>query len=138
MHVEEQVAIALMVARHVVKGVELSHSSGVGYLALLARRCVDAVTEYHDERTRSRFASVQAASMVGIAVDLDRFRLRIIEIVLVGLGAEDEPAMPAVVLVHQNAFESHPVDFARVVGESSQFVDREGNIATSDLGDVAE
>ena len=35
--------------------------------------------------------------MVGIAVDLDRFRLRVIEIVLMGLGAKDEAAMPAVV-----------------------------------------
>ena len=72
--------------------------------------------------------------MVSIAVDLDRLGIRIVQVVVESLGAEDQTAMATVVQVHEDPLESCPVDFARVVGEGRQLVDGKQDVGVDDHG----
>ena len=55
-HVEEELAIRLVVAGHIIEGVELGHASRIRHLALFARGSIDAVSEDSDNGARGRFA----------------------------------------------------------------------------------
>ena len=76
--------------------------------------------------------------MISITIDLDGLGCRSIKVKIIRLTAEHQTAVTAVEQVDQDAFESKPVHLTRVAGERGQFVDSKGDIAPSNLRNVAQ